>query len=502
MALKGGFTRGRRWAGASEGVLTVVVIALLVFAVTYAATRPSLRVRIDLTENQAFTLSEQTHQVLENLERPVTFTAIMKPELSMFLGLATVQAQAAEYVVNLLDEYAVISGGQVTVRALNPDTDRAEVDPLVREHHLTRYNVVLVTAGERTEQVFLEELVTIDRGLADPQQMTPAELVDLRGEGPLTSALLSVSAEVSPRVDFVVGHGEARIDDVSSENGIGLYAEALRGQGLEPRSLELYATNTVPRDTDVVVIAAPRRSFDPDEIDALIRFHEDGGALLLLVEPSLGTYDDGLDPLLAELGLAREQTRLCTLDTAIDPQYRAVLTIRRFLEHPITAPIHRQGTFARLLEVCALGKDPRVAGERPWRTLALTEEAVFGDIPGPEGLGDFELGDREQAGPRAIAYALDDGTRGRVVVVGSASFVLNGFFGTTSGGPANADLALNAVNWLAQREDAVAARPRSVFESRVDLIEDELSDIRGYVLAWMPLGAIALGLLVWFLRRR
>jgi len=502
VAVRGGFTRARRWAGASEGVLAVVVVVLLVFAVTYAASRPTFRVRLDLTENEEFTLSDQTRQVLENLERPVTFTSIMKPEPSMILGLSLAQARAAEYVTSLLEEYAVVSGGRVEVRALHPDLDRAEVDPLVRTHHLTRYNLVLVSSGERTEQVFLEEMATIDRGLADPERLRPAELVDLRAEGPLTSALLSVSSEVSPRVDFVVGHGEPRVDDVAGEGGVGLFAEALRGQGLEPRPLELYATDRVPRETDVVVVVAPRRPYDDDEIDALVRFHEGGGALLLLVEPPLGPSPDGLEPLLARLGLAREQTRLCTLETRLDPQYRAVITIRRFLEHPITLPIHRQGTFARLLEVCALGKDPRAAHERPWRTLALTNDDVFGDVPGPDGVGDFELGDGEIEGPRAVAYALDDDRGGRVVVVGSASFVLNGFFGTTSGGPANADLALNAVNWLAEREDAVAARPRSVLESRVDLLEEERARVRGYVLAWMPLGGVALGLLVWFLRRR
>lgn len=502
MALKGGFTRGRRWVGAGEGLLAALVVALLVFAVTYAATRPSFRVRVDLTENDEYTLSEQTRQVLESLDRPVTFTAIMKPEVSMVIGLSEAQARAAEYVTSLLDEYALASGGTVTVRALNPDRDRARVDPLVREHHLTRYNLVLVSAGDRTEQVFLEEMVTIDRGLADPERLRPAELVDLRGEGPLTSALLSVSSDVRPRVDFVVGHGEPRIDDLAGEGGIGLFAEALRGQGLDPRVLELYATRAVPRETDVVVVVAPRKSFDEAEIEALAAFHEDGGALLLLVEPALGPFGDGLDPLLGRLGLLREPTRLCTQDERVDPQVRAWLTIRRFLDHPITAPIHRQGTFARLLEVCALAKDPAAPAGRPWRTLALTDETVFGDLPGPDGIGDFTLGDREQVGPRTVAFALDEGPRGRVVVVGSASFVLNGLFGTTSGGPAGVDLALNAANWLAQREDAVAARPRTVFESRVDLFEDELGRIRGYVMAWMPLGAVALGLLVWFLRRR
>ena len=64
------------------------------------------------------------------------------------------------------------------------------------------------------------------------------------------------------------------------------------------------------------------------------------------------------------------------------------------------------------------------------------------------------------------------------------------------------DLALNAVNWLVGREEAIEARPRSVFENRIDLLDDERTTIRLYVLLWMPLSGILLGLLVWFVRRR
>ncbi len=64
------------------------------------------------------------------------------------------------------------------------------------------------------------------------------------------------------------------------------------------------------------------------------------------------------------------------------------------------------------------------------------------------------------------------------------------------------DLGLNASHWLTGREAAVGARPRQVFESRVDLTDEESQRVSLYVLGLMPLGGALLGALVWFVRRR
>src|SRR5690606_28030997 len=142
-----------------------------VAALTFAATRPALRWRVDLTRDELFSLTEQTRRVLAGLERPVEVTTIFRPEVQVIPnGLHAVQARAAEYVRNLLEEYVVASGGSLTVRHLEA-ADRAEADLLIQEHNLPRENVVLLQEGDRTRIVYLEELATIDRGLADPQRI-------------------------------------------------------------------------------------------------------------------------------------------------------------------------------------------------------------------------------------------------------------------------------------------------------------------------------------------
>ena len=496
MAVEGGFTRGWRVLGAAEGLGAVLVVAALVGALTYAATRPTLRTRFDLTEGDTFTLSEQTRSILAALEAPVTAVAVLRPELQRVPnGLTEVQARAIAYVDNLLEAYALASGGKLTVRRLDLHQEHVEVERLVRDLHLTRLNVVVIQGPVRSRQVFLEELVTIDQGLADPEAIQLAQLVDLRGEAPLTSAILAVSSAQAPRIGLLEGFGGPDTRNQADPFGLSWFLEALRGQGLEPVSVDLSEADAVPDDLDVLVVWGPSVRLGSRVTAALAAFHARGGALLLGLDPLL--EDDDLDLWLASVSLAREHAVLCREDAPPGPR-RAVLVVRRFQpNHPITAPIARQGYFASFDFAGGVhGPTPPVS------LLALTAEDVFGDLPAAPGQpGDYLLGEGEQLGTRAIAAAIEPPGAGRLVLFGASSLVTNQYF-QAEGGRANLDLVLNSVNWLVGREEAIEARPRQVFESRVDLTDDERQLVGVYVLALMPLGGVLLGLLTWWARRR
>ncbi|HZM00428.1 MAG TPA: GldG family protein [Planctomycetota bacterium] len=496
MALSGGFTRGRRLAGAAEGLGAVLVVAALVAAATYAATRPALRARLDLTEGASFTLSEQTRSILRELEVPVTATVLMRPELQRIPnGLTEVQGRAIRYVDNLLEAYALASGGELTVRRIDPTSELLETGRLAKELHLTRYNVVVLQGPTRTRQVFLEDLVTIDRGLADPEAIQTAELVDLRGEAPLTSAILAVTYEQAPRIGLLRGFGGPGLDDPTDPFGLSVFAEALRGQGLDPQAVELTGEDSLPPGLEVVVVWGPSARLGARVTAALEDYHRRGGAVLLGLDPLLEDAD--LDRWLAQLGIARERTVLCRPDEHLQGPRRAVLAIQRFQpDHPITAPIERQGYFAVVDHAGGL------RGTSAASLLALTGPEVFGDLPAGDGLeGDYLLGEGELDGSRAVALALQPADAGKLVIFAASSFLTDQYL-RAEGGRANLDLGLNSVNWLVGREEAIEARPRQVFESRVELLDEERRLVGLYVLGLMPLGGVLLGLLTWWARRR
>ena len=497
MAVDGRFGLGRRLLGTAEGLGTTVVVVLLVAALVFATSRPTVRVRRDLTEGAHFTLSEQTKQVLAGLEETVEVVTVLRPEPQRIPnGLPEVQRKAGDYVRNLLEEFVLASGGRLELRHVDPYTDRAGLDELVRDFHLTRTNVVLMRRGERTEQVFLDELVTIDRGLAEPGAIVPAELRAYHGEGPLTSALLTITSDRTPRVGLLVGAGEPNQADFG-DFGIGLLAESIRGQGMEVADIDL--STTAPDGLDALVLIGPTDPLDRKTVEALEAFHEQGGALLVALHP--WAVDPPLDAFLERLGVLREYAILCTESGPFEGPRRAELTGHAFsTDHPVSEPIAAQGFFASFPVCGGLAPSDQVPPQVDRTSLVITEE-VFGDrFPPGERSGNYVFDDgQELRNKRVVAMAVQGGP-GRAVVFGGAGFLTNAFL--TGGGPGNMDLGLNSLNWLVEREDAVAARPRQVFESRVDLYGEEKAQIFWYVVIYMPLGGALLGLLGWFLRRR
>jgi hypothetical protein len=458
---------------------------------------------VDLTEGRDYTLSDQTLSVVGNLEQPVEFITIMRPEIqSLPNGLYEVQLRAIEYVHNLIEEYVIASGGDVSLRPVHPDNDRVEVERLVREMNLTRYNVIVARSGVRTRQIFLEEMVTIDRGLADPRYIRPAELVDLRGELPLTSALLDLGRETRPRLGVLRGFGGPSVDDPSDQFGLALFLDAVSGQGIEVLPFELPDGADVPPELAVVMLWGPQAGIGPRRAETLASWHDAGGALLLAMDPII--VDPDMDVLLARVGIGREPAVICDAEGRWDGERRALLSINRWQpDHEISAAIERQGIFATFMGAGGLARNAAAPAARHAAALAITSASVFGDRPeGHRRPGDYTLGAGEVTGPRTVGYALAEGGSGRAVVFGCSSFITRDFLTSAEGGRANMDLGLNAVNWLVKHEDAIEARPRNVYESRVDLLESERRQVMIYVLGLMPLGGMLLGVLVWFARRR
>jgi hypothetical protein len=497
----GGFTRGQRWLGAAEGLGTALVVLLVVAVVTYAATRPTLRRRLDLTEGAQYTLSEQTRQILADLPQPVTFVELLQPEVGQVPnGLYEVQARAIEYVDNLLREYEIASNGQITVRRLSPHADRLEAEDLAHEFNLTRYNVVVVRGPQRHRVVTLEDMATIDRGYSAPPDIQPAQLLELHGEAPLTSALLDVSQKNPPRVGFLKGFGGPSTAD-TGDFGLFLFKEQVRGQGLQPEDVDLTSGAAVPDGLVALVVWGPELPIGPRVRDALLAYHNQGGALLLGVDP---LHDDpDLEDLLHRLGVQRERAVLCRDDLLSEGMRRSQLAVTRFEDHAITAPLAQQGTFVRVAAAGGLARSSEAAAGTTLATLLVSPDQCFGDLPAGEGRpGDFTLGEGEVRGARQLGVAVTaTGKAGRVVVFGTSTFLTTSFL-RDEGGPANADLGLNAISWLVQRESAIAARPKQVYESRVDLTPEEQGRIVLYVVVLMPLGGVALGVLVWLARRR
>jgi ABC-type uncharacterized transport system involved in gliding motility auxiliary subunit len=113
------------------------------------------------------------------------------------------------------------------------------------------------------------------------------------------------------------------------------------------------------------------------------------------------------------------------------------------------------------------------------------------------------LGDpKNQKGPFTLGAAGTYNTgkpneQGRFVVIGNSGFAANNFISFN----ANRDLAMNAINWLAQDEDLISIRPKEAEDRRLNVNAAQMRLFLYFTLIALPLLIIGSGISV-FLKRR
>jgi ABC-type uncharacterized transport system involved in gliding motility auxiliary subunit len=98
--------------------LGLLLAAVLAVGVNMLAERLLPRARIDLTEQQLYTLSDGTRQVLQGLQDPVTLRLFYSRRLGATIP---VYGAYAERVRAMLEEYAAVSNGKVRIEQLDPE---------------------------------------------------------------------------------------------------------------------------------------------------------------------------------------------------------------------------------------------------------------------------------------------------------------------------------------------------------------------------------------------
>ncbi len=97
-------------------LVSILVVAAILVVLNFIAGR--LNLRADLTENNIFTLSQGTRNILKSLDTPVTIRYYVTDGMDM---MGPAERSYAERVYDLLKEYKKIAGGMLKVEKLNPE---------------------------------------------------------------------------------------------------------------------------------------------------------------------------------------------------------------------------------------------------------------------------------------------------------------------------------------------------------------------------------------------
>lgn len=466
--------------------------------------------RWDLTEDNVYSLSDASIELVEGLEDPVTITAYFTEDLP------AQYASNRRFLKDKLDDYRAYGGDEVQYRFVDPGSDEEA------QQEASRFNIppVQIQVLEQDNVQFKNAYMGLAIQYGGESESIPVveELATL--EYDITSAIRRLTRDELPTVGFLSGHGEPDIfRDMQT-----LTDELRRNYEVTTVSVSDSSLSDSP---DVLMVVAPTDSLNAGALRAVDDYVMDGGRvgfLLNRVEANLqaGQAQEtsvGLEPLLSTYGMALHP------DLVMDEQSSAV-TVQR-----------RQGAFNlaqqiryAFLPVATRFNPDNMMVNRLGQVMFYFVSSVDTSIAVPEGIeveplvyssgnsdvqrGFFMIQPMQQTG-RLVGgpYVLAAAYRGtfpsafdpartspatRMVLVGDGDFVNESIVGRL---PGNIRFALNMVDWLAQDEALLTIRAKDVAPRRLPEVSETL---RPWIKYGNLLGPVLVVLLLaaWRWRRR
>jgi ABC-type uncharacterized transport system involved in gliding motility auxiliary subunit len=267
-----------------------------------------------------------------------------------------------------------------------------------------------------------------------------------------------------------------------------------------------------------VIVAGPRTDYFPAEIDALKKYLDKSGKLLLELDPP-----DKADspPLTNLIALAHDWGVLVGNNVVVDVSGMgrligtdaSVPVAANYPSHPITARFTFITAFPLAREASPIsgGVNGHVAqpfvesSPRSWAETDIKELLASGKVSLDEAKGD-------KKGPIALASAVsataapatppklgDDGPKPetRVAVMGDSDFAANAGLGIQG----NRDLFMNTIGWLSQQENLISIRPKEADDRRITLTATQQANITWLSLLVIPGFVFGTGIYTWWRRR-
>ncbi len=426
--------------------------------------------RWDLTASKQFSLSDETIKVIEQVNRPIQITGFFSNE----------QADAGRKteLADLLREYQIRSGGNISYEFVDP----VERPGLAQQFGVREFGTTVLTMDDRRQQI------TGTR------------------ESDVTTAILRLQNPQPKKAYFTTGHNEHRLDGLDND-GYSQLKTSMESSNFVVEPLNLFATSSVPEDASLVVIGGPKLPFGEAEQDAIRRYLDGGGKVMILADPKL---DAGLGALLSPWSVEIGQNYVVETDPsalAFRSPFSPVITkfpVHKIVEQipsllvPATTYLSVPSGGQGSATITALAQTT----ERSW---AESDDAALRD---PAAIR-FDEG-ADVRGPLTVAAAIevrsDSAARGedtsgpiaRLVVMGSSQVVANQLFQLPVG---NRDFFLNAANWLAEAEELISIRAKPTDNRTIFLTGAQQNTILYSTTLFLPLLVLGLGAAVWWSRR-
>ncbi len=452
--------------GVNSRILAVIVICIILLVNVFVSVlNNKVSLKIDMTQNDIYDISDATRQYLEQYSTP-TQVYILSSE-----------AEVDKKVSMVLDEFARLSSA-ISVKNINPAENPTFGKEYVSDGSSLVSGTVIFDSGDKFKLYTNDDLYSEDRK-------------ELNAESRFITALKYLAGEQDSAVYMTTGHNEKAL------NGL---VKKLEAESCENGQLNLL-NEDIPDNASMIVVAGPTTDFTSAEIAKLDAYLSNGGDIAFLFDPS-GMNLENLFKYIKQWGIEPLDNVVVEEDTSYQRQIAgtgAILYLVDTGSSEITDSIVNNnrtvGYFPNSKEIKILFDENN--GIKTTALFTSTDKAYttynYNDISKTDDCvtGTVNVG----------VFSENDATGGSIFVSGNTMlFTIDPDTIESRFGFANYDFFMNYLNYSSGNADYLSTA-KSLTGNY--LLIDVAAQRRLFIICIiiMPLAAIAVGVLVWIKRR-
>jgi hypothetical protein len=415
-----------------------------------------------------------------------------------FRQTAEVEADAQE----LLREYKEASKGKLTVEMVDLNANLNRGQELQKQYKFgASESLIILDYDGRSKFVYSQDMAEFEV-MDQMQQMMarrPPQMLNFKGEQVLTSALLELTEGKQNTVYLVTGHQEY---DLEHKEFTGL-REELQRQNIKLDSLNLANVQGVPEGAQAVAIIGPKNDFTERDLQLLTAYWDKNGRIFVASSPK-GGQTPNLDGWLSARGVEPKQDWVLNVQNLGGLAAQVPLTGEILPGSPVTKEL--EGAGLQIFGPCQsleLNKVKETTEKSRLTPIMKADKSFWGEMDymnrGRQDVPTFDP-KRDRQGPLTLAATVEKGaSQDPKVKLETARLV---FFGTgdflsdrgLQAAPVGAPLAVNAFNWLLNRENLIAIPAKAKERVSYSLTEEQLGKIAQWVCLFIPAMIAVFGL--------
>ena len=482
------FLRSKRFRIGGYALLTTLLLIAIVVLINVGvkSIEDNWALRLDLSYNSLTKFSGHTRTALAELREEVRFYLLAAP------------GEEDALIAEVLDRYRAASA-YISVQVIDPDKNPGVIAKYRDAPGASGLpsNTVIVANGEETRYKVYPYLDLVTLAMDEDSQQVYVR--DYNFEKRFTQALLYVTAEKTPAVYLLQGHGEVPLSYLSTMQAL------LADNNYDVRELGVHDAFTASR-TDILFILSPEKDLSDEERDRISAYLQDGGNMLYVCDAAARNDLANFNTLLHYYGVGFRDG-MVVADPGDSGQYypmQPAYLLPAIADHDITTPLIETNKDTVIVpQTRAIAMPAMERNDFTVTPLLLSKPGSYLIDTSRGGLAK-ESNDPDGPFPIGVAVRQLDfsgaGRESRVVLLGSTGAIADARLYNTA---YNAEFLLSAVKW-ATKDEAINLGIVSKTAARAQLSIGSASVF--YALAvisvgLLPLATLVAGVLVWRRRR-